>query len=301
MIDLRKNMVGLIQQVVIPYWANIIADHLIENGVIVARLAIGSLQKMHFSQELLDDVEGKEGAAADSAAAAKVSEQNALNSANMAAAAETAARNCQEQACSCATQAGLSRDAAKASESNAKSSEQAAKNAQQAAEQAAEDAKKIAGGDFVTNTEFNQFKETVPTLDDGKVSVQQGGLYINSETTEEDKAEAQEALKEIGLATAIQSLIDSGVISMSAVKSVQRGIITIAADKTEGTATITAVDTAKAVVLFGGSIYGDYNGSNYSRNWDARLVLSSATKVTATRAYASDYNATVPYQVLEFV
>lgn len=31
-----------------------------------------------------------------------------------------------------------------------------------------------------------------------KVSVQQGGLYINSETTEEDKAEAQEALKEIG-------------------------------------------------------------------------------------------------------
>jgi hypothetical protein len=35
MIDLRKNMVGLIQQVVIPYWANIIADHLIENGVTI--------------------------------------------------------------------------------------------------------------------------------------------------------------------------------------------------------------------------------------------------------------------------
>lgn len=272
----------------------------IENGVIVARLAIGSLQKMHFSQELLDYVEGKEGAAADSAAAAKVSEQNALNSANSAEQSHQNAKTCQEQACLCATQAELSRDAAKASESNAKSSEQAAKNAQQAAEQAAEDAKKIAGGDFVTNTEFNQFKETVPTLDDGKVSVQQGGLYINSETTEEDKAEAQEALKEIGLATAIQSLIDSGVISMSAVKSVQRGIITIAADKTEGTATITAVDTAKAVVLFGGSIYGS-TSNGLSINWDARLVLSSATKVTATRAYASGYNVTVPYQVLEFV
>ena len=31
-----------------------------------------------------------------------------------------------------------------------------------------------------------------------KLPVQNGGLYINSETTEEDKAEAQEALKEIG-------------------------------------------------------------------------------------------------------
>ena len=239
-------------------------------------------------------------AAANSAAAAKLSEQNALNSANSAEQSHQNAKTCQEQACLCATQAELSRKAASTSESNAKASEQAAKNAQQAAEQAAEDAKKIAGGDFVTNTEFNQFKETVPTLDDGKVSVQQGGLYINSETTEEDKAEAQEALKEIGLATAIQSLIDSGVISMSAVKSVQRGIITIAADKTEGTATITAVDTAKAVVLFGGSICGGGSGT-YSDNWDARLVLSSATKVTATRAYASGYNVTVPYQVLEFV
>lgn len=31
-----------------------------------------------------------------------------------------------------------------------------------------------------------------------KLPVQNGGLYVNSETTEEDKAEAQEALKEIG-------------------------------------------------------------------------------------------------------
>ena len=102
----------------------------IENGVIVARLAIGSLQKMHFSQELLDYVEGKEGAAADSAAAAKVSEQNALNSANMAAAAETAARNCQEQACACANRAALS-------ESNASASEQAALEAKNRVEQLA--------------------------------------------------------------------------------------------------------------------------------------------------------------------
>ena len=272
----------------------------IENGAIVARITSGSVMLSHLNAEVTAYIDAKEAAAANSAAAAKLSEQNALNSANSAEQSHQNAKTCQEQACLCATQAELSRKAASTSESNAKASEQAAKNAQQAAEQAAEDAKKIAGGDFVTNTEFNQFKETVPTLDDGKVSVQQGGLYINSETTEEDKAEAQEALKEIGLATAIQSLIDSGVISMSAVKSVQRGIITIAADKTEGTATITAVDTAKAVVLFGGSIYGASN-TGHSSSWDARLVLSSATKVTATRAYASGYNVTVPYQVLEFV
>lgn len=163
----------------------------IENGAIVARLATGSIQKMHLSDALIEYIEGKEGLAADSAAAAKVSEQNALNSANAAKASEQAAKTCQEQACLCATQAGLSSNAAAASESNAKASEQAAK-------EAADRAVDAAGGDFVTNTAFNQFKETVPTLDDGKVSVQQGGLYINPETTEEDKAEAQEALAELG-------------------------------------------------------------------------------------------------------
>ncbi len=156
----------------------------IENGAIVARITSGSVMLSHLNAEVTAYIDEKEAAAANSAAAAKLSEQNALNSANTAKASEQAAKACQEQACSCATQAGLSRDAAKASE--------------QAAKEAADRAVEAAGGDFVTNTAFNQFKETVPTLDDGKVSVQQGGLYINSETTEEDKAEAQEALKEIG-------------------------------------------------------------------------------------------------------
>ena len=191
----------------------------IENGAIVGRITSGSVMLSHLNAEVTAYIDAKEAAAANSAAAAKLSEQNALNSANSAEQSHQNAKTCQEQACLCATLADLSRKAASTSESNAKASEQAAKNAQQAAEQAAEDAKKIAGGDFVTNTEFNQFKETVPTLDDGKVSVQQGGLYINSETTEEDKAEAQEALKEIGLATAIQSLIDSGVIEVGGFKS----------------------------------------------------------------------------------
>lgn len=101
------------------------------------------------------------------------------------------------------------------------------------------------------------------------------------------------------LATTIQSLIQGGSISM--IKSVQRGIITIAASATEGTATLAqAVNMSKAVVLFGGSIYGAGNGSSYSGYWDARLVLSANNKVNASRAYSASYTAIVPYQVLEF-
>lgn len=138
----------------------------IEDGAIVARLATGSIQKMHLSDALIEYIEGKEGLAAESAAAAKVSEQNALNSANAAKASEQAAKTCQEQACLCATQADSNR--------------QAAEEAQDAAEKAAKEAQAIAG------------------LPNGKLPVQNGGLYINSETTEEDKAEAQEALSELG-------------------------------------------------------------------------------------------------------
>lgn len=243
-----------------------------------------------------------------------------------------------------------------------------------------------------------------------KLPIQNGGLYINSETTEEDKAEAVEAIKEIGLsasdvgaaaqeyvwaveekvenklpldgsramsgainfaangadfntdswfaigpinesislisrkngknrilcfnnvtdsltdalrlwyyddgnehtarifgehntsllATTIQNLISGGSISM--VKSVQRGIITIAANNTVGAATISSVNTSKAVVLYGGSINNgsDSRSMSSSGYWDVRLILKSATQVEATRRHAADFDVYVPYQVLEF-
>lgn len=85
------------------------------------------------------------------------------------------------------------------------------------------------------------------------------------------------------------------------IKSVQRGIITIAASATEGTATLAqAVNMSKAVVLFGGSIYGYRQAAGGSGYWDARLVLSANNKVNASRAYSASYTAIVPYQVLEF-
>lgn len=156
----------------------------IENGAIVARITSGSVMLSHLNAEVTAYIEAKEQSAKNSADAANVSEQNALNSANSAEQSYQNAKACQEQSCLCATQAELSRQAASKSE--------------QAAKEAAEKAKEAAGGDFVTNTEFNNFKENVPTLSDDKLPVQSGGWYIDENTTEEDKAEAQEALKEIG-------------------------------------------------------------------------------------------------------
>lgn len=89
----------------------------------------------------------------------------------------------------------------------------------------------------------------------------------------------------------------------SVIKSVQRGIITIPANSKEASATLTqSVNLNKAVVLYGGAIGGGYihGSSGIPGDWDARLVLAAANKVTVTRAYASSYTATVPYQVLEF-
>ena len=102
------------------------------------------------------------------------------------------------------------------------------------------------------------------------------------------------------LATTIQNLISGGSISM--VKSVQRGIITIAANATVGTATISSVNTSKAVVLYGGSINNgsDSKSMDSSGYWDVRLILKSATQVEATRRHVANFDVYVPYHVLEF-
>ena len=102
----------------------------IESGVIVARLASGSVTMAHLNPEVTAYIEAKEKSAASSAASASVSEQNALNSANSAEQSYQSAKTCQEQACLCATQAEISRQAAATSESNAKASEQAAKQSE---------------------------------------------------------------------------------------------------------------------------------------------------------------------------
>lgn len=127
----------------------------IESGAIVARLAAGTVALSHLSEEVTAYIEAKEQAAADSVAAALVSEQNAKSSATSAEQSYQNAKNCQEQACLCATQAELSRQAAADSETNAASSEKNAATSAQEAKKAAEEAKIAAGGDYLERSVYD--------------------------------------------------------------------------------------------------------------------------------------------------
>ena len=80
------------------------------------------------------------------------------------------------------------------------------------------------------------------------------------------------------------------------VKSIQTGTITVSA--TSQTATITSVDTAKAIVLPGG--HSESDGAAALRGSFSRVVLTNATTVTATRGTDVAADGIVAYTVLEF-
>ena len=85
------------------------------------------------------------------------------------------------------------------------------------------------------------------------------------------------------------------------VKSIQRGTITIPASTASKTATITAVNPDKALVVFSGFVFGDHQYDSFSGNATASLTLTNATTVTASRYNtSSDDTLTIPYQVIEF-
>ena len=86
---------------------------------------------------------------------------------------------------------------------------------------------------------------------------------------------------------------------VSAVKSIQRGIITIATSGLSATATISTVALDRSVVLFSG--YGVNSGTE-GQYWRAhtRLELTSPTTVTATRDGGGGGTLKIPYQVIEF-
>lgn len=84
----------------------------------------------------------------------------------------------------------------------------------------------------------------------------------------------------------------------SPIKSIQNVSITIATSASSNTATISSVDTNKAVVYFHGQENGD---ATDIRQGMARLDLTNATTVTATRAGSSSSRTlTVKAQVVEF-
>lgn len=101
----------------------------------------------------------------------------------------------------------------------------------------------------------------------------------------------------------LEALQSSSSSSSSVVKSVQRGSLSFSS-KT-ATATISAVDVNKAIVVHGGSSYAGvgsgYPGATDSGLWDARLTLTNSTTVTATVGYYnSSYTGPTTWQVIEF-
>lgn len=98
----------------------------------------------------------------------------------------------------------------------------------------------------------------------------------------------------------------SGMVALwgasSLIASVQRGTITIATGSTSNTATITSVDTTRAIVTYGGE---QYQNSVDQRNYvDCHVVLTNGTTVTVTRNNSGGAGTATPaiaYEVIEFM
>lgn len=82
---------------------------------------------------------------------------------------------------------------------------------------------------------------------------------------------------------------------------VQRGVAIIPSNESEVIVKLdTPVNPEKAIVLFGGSIYGGYNYDD-SGDWDTRLDLINGQHIKVKRAFPGLFPAEVSWQVLEFV
>lgn len=79
------------------------------------------------------------------------------------------------------------------------------------------------------------------------------------------------------------------------VKSVQRGTISIGLGLTSATVTVSAVDPAKAVLLWAGvtTNAGDLTTLGF-------LVLTNATTITAQRHSNESYTTTISWQLVEY-
>jgi hypothetical protein len=84
---------------------------------------------------------------------------------------------------------------------------------------------------------------------------------------------------------------------LSVIKSIQRGVITILGGDAADSATITSVNTAKAFVRLLGVEETAVDGPI---NFLARVVLDSATSVTAYRGGSPSSILVVSFEVVEF-
>lgn len=127
-------------------------------------------------------------------------------------------------------------------------------------------------------------------------------------------------MRQLGLRTDPASATGSAhaklayIAANTGIKSVQRGTIALGASDTTKAATISAVNTAKAMINYLGVSAGNstsYQASEaggytfksyYARTGHhfVRLQLTTGTTVTATRDTHNSEAATVSYEVIEF-
>ena len=81
----------------------------------------------------------------------------------------------------------------------------------------------------------------------------------------------------------------------SVIKSIQSGTIGISNGSASNTLTITSVSTAKAMI----TLQGVTTGGTLNSSKLARIELTNATTITATRIGTSE-DVTIGYQVVEF-
>lgn len=89
------------------------------------------------------------------------------------------------------------------------------------------------------------------------------------------------------------------VANGSAIKSIQRGVISLSDSQTSNTATISAVVVEKSVIMPLG-VSGEDDGNYAVDHLFIRLSLTNTTTVTATRTRPNSIAASVGYQVIEF-
>ena len=80
------------------------------------------------------------------------------------------------------------------------------------------------------------------------------------------------------------------------IKSIQRGVITMSSGSS-ATATVSSVDTAKSILHFLGNTTSSSGGSE---GLHARLTLTNATTITATRGLSVSDTTAVSWQLVEY-
>lgn len=153
-------------------------------------------------------------------------------------------------------------------------------------------------GDAEGSSIFAKLNSIISAIAD-HVAIWTAAKAGNLDTTVSSRAPASTALSTTHWTNTRAGYLDklnSGVAVSSLagklVKSVQRGVATVSANSSSVTITITAVNTARSIVLYGGNAK--------SHIWGAALELVNSTTLKVTAPGSHSEGIPIPWQVVEF-